>query len=90
MRTSADHPGAGMEEVRGPTRTMVSVPETEVKLFPGAAVVSVPGPTKGSRLTRVRAACTPRHEITKKVKISFFISRGRNAKRHLILPKLNR
>ena len=76
VRISADHPGAGMEEVRGPTRTIVKVPETVVKLFPSDAVVSVPGPTKGSRLTRVKAAWLPRHEIMKKVNISFFISRN--------------
>jgi hypothetical protein len=35
-----------MVEVRGPTRTKVKVPVTELKLLPGAVLVSVPGPTK--------------------------------------------
>ena len=54
VRMSADHPGAAIEDVRGPTRTKVSIPETEEKLLPGAEAVNVPGPINGSRLTKVK------------------------------------
>jgi hypothetical protein len=54
----------------------VNVPDREVKLFPGEAGVSVPGPTKDSRLTRDKAAWHPRHEIMKKIKVSFFMCKN--------------
>jgi len=73
VRMSADHPGAGMAEVRGPTRTKVSGPETDEKLAPGAPEVRVPGPTKGSRLTSVKVAWLKSAEEMKKMEINFFI-----------------
>src|SRR5271163_3880225 len=70
MRMSADQPGAAMADVRGPTRTIVSVPLTELKLLPCEALVSVPGPTNGSRATSLSAACAPSAEQVSRNKIS--------------------
>ncbi len=56
MRMSADQPGAAFAVTLGPTRTRVNVPVTELKLLPGDVLVSVPGPTNGSRATNVSAA----------------------------------
>jgi hypothetical protein len=73
VRISADQPGAEIEDVRGPTRTIVSVPEIEVKFVPGDVLVKVPGPTKGSRATSVNAAWLSNEERNNKTGISAFI-----------------